>query len=62
MQDSSDEETELSSIDVSKLPTIAKDDRTVKQKLEKAKRKPVCIDSTSDIAFFCDVNSGFAVD
>lgn len=42
-QDSSDEEVELPGIDVSKLPTIAKDDKTVKQKLDKAKRKPVCI-------------------
>lgn len=40
-QDSSDEEIELPGIDISKLPTIAKDDKTVKQKLEKAKRQPV---------------------
>jgi len=39
-QDSSDEEIEIPGIDVSKLPTIAKDDKTVKQKLEKAKRQP----------------------
>lgn len=42
--DSSDEEAdipEISTLDVSKLPTIAKDDATVKRKLEKAKRVPV---------------------
>ena len=44
-QDSSDEEVEHPGIDISKLPTIAKDDKIVKQKLEKAKRKPVCITS-----------------
>ena len=45
-QDSSDEEIEIPGIDVSKLPTIAKDDEVVKQKLEKAKRQPVRIIST----------------
>jgi nucleolar protein 15 len=41
--DSSDEEMndEPDAIDVSKLPTIAKDDATVQRKLEKAKKKPV---------------------
>ena len=43
--DSSDEEdgmdAETSAFDVSALPTIAKDDATVKRKLEKAKRQPV---------------------
>lgn len=41
--DSSDEEMndEPDAIEVSKLPTIAKDDEVVKRKLEKAKRKPV---------------------
>ncbi|KAF8072063.1 hypothetical protein FPV67DRAFT_1483737 [Lyophyllum atratum] len=42
--DSSDEEDamdhEPSAFDISKLPTIAKDDATVKRKLEKAKRQP----------------------
>ncbi|KAI0787968.1 hypothetical protein C8Q74DRAFT_647087 [Fomes fomentarius] len=41
--DSSDEEEvadDISGIDMSKLPTIAKDDAVVKKKLEKAKRKP----------------------
>ncbi|KAI0636087.1 hypothetical protein C8Q77DRAFT_1052818 [Trametes polyzona] len=40
--DSSDEEMvdEIPGIDVGKLPTIAKDDETVKRRLEKAKRKP----------------------
>ncbi|KAG6833371.1 hypothetical protein H0H87_007988 [Tephrocybe sp. NHM501043] len=42
--DSSDEEDamddEPSGLDISKLPTIAKDDATVKRKLEKAKRQP----------------------
>jgi hypothetical protein len=43
--DSSDEEDpmddEPSAFDVGKLPTIAKDDATIKHKLEKAKRQPV---------------------
>ena len=41
--DSSDEEIadDIPGIDIGKLPTIAKDDATVKRKLEKAKRKPV---------------------
>ena len=39
---SSDEEMDdIPGIDIGKLPTIAKDDATVKRKLEKAKRKPV---------------------
>ena len=42
-QDSSDEEIELPGINISKLPTIAKDDKVVKQKLERAKRQPVRI-------------------
>lgn len=45
-EDSSDEEgidEEFSGIDVAKLPTIAKDDETVKRKLEKAKRQPVSL-------------------
>ena len=42
-QDSSDEEIDIPGIDISKLPTIAKDDKVLKQKLEKAKRQPVCI-------------------
>ena len=50
-QDSSDEEIEIPGIDVSKLPTVAKDDKVVKQKLEKAKRQPVCIISTITPAF-----------
>ena len=48
-QDSSDEEVELPDISVPKLPTIAKDDKVVKQKLEKAKRQPVRITLTTDI-------------
>lgn len=42
--DSSDEDEmdqEPSAFDVEKLPTIAKDDATVKRKLDKAKRTPV---------------------
>lgn len=43
--DSSDEDdiiaAEHPGIDISRLPTIAKDDATVKRKLEKAKRQPV---------------------
>ncbi|KAI0671896.1 hypothetical protein C8Q78DRAFT_972909 [Trametes maxima] len=40
--DSSDDEMvdDIPGIDIGKLPTIAKDDATVKRKLEKAKRKP----------------------
>ena len=45
--DSSDEEDAMddgpSAFDVSKLPTIAKDDATIKHKLDKAKRQPVCL-------------------
>jgi len=44
-EDSSDDEgfaLAEEGLDVSKLPTIAKDDATVKRKLEKAKRQPVC--------------------
>jgi hypothetical protein len=45
--DSSDEadamEDEPSALDVRKLPTIAKDDATVKRKLDKAKRQLVCL-------------------
>ena len=41
-EDSSDEESEASAeFDMGKLPTIAKDDETVKRKLDKAKRQPV---------------------
>ena len=39
-EDDEDEE-ETPGVDVSKLPTIAKDDETVRRKLEKAKRQPV---------------------
>ncbi|KAI0694655.1 hypothetical protein C8T65DRAFT_666435 [Cerioporus squamosus] len=40
--DSSDEEMtdDIPGIDIGKLPTVAKDDETVKRRLEKAKRKP----------------------
>lgn len=45
--DSSDEEGgmdfEASSLDITKLPTVAKDDAIVKRKLDKAKRQPVRI-------------------
>lgn len=45
-EDSSDEDDGIddnpSAVDMGKLPTIAKDDAVVKQKLEKAKRHPVC--------------------
>ena len=34
---------EPSAFDVSKLPTIAKDDATVARKLQKAKQKNVCV-------------------
>jgi nucleolar protein 15 len=58
-QDSSDEEVELPTIDISKLPTIAKDDKIVKRKLEKAKRHPVCIAFTT---VFRGLNFGFVAD
>ena len=57
--DSSDEEDAMDSepsFDISKLPTIAKDDATVKQKLEKAKRQPVRLFSTFIESLF-DSNS-----
>jgi nucleolar protein 15 len=43
-EDSSDEEVDVDApgLDVGKLPTIAKDDATVKRKLERAKREKVC--------------------
>jgi nucleolar protein 15 len=44
--DSSDEDAmvdEPSEFDIGKLPTVAKDDATVKQKLEKAKQHPVSL-------------------
>jgi nucleolar protein 15 len=45
--DSSDEEDDMdfepSAFDIGKLPTIAKDDATVKRKLDKAKSQPVCL-------------------
>lgn len=44
-EDSSDDERSPlaeEGVDVSKLPTVAKDDAAVKRKLEKAKRQPVC--------------------
>jgi nucleolar protein 15 len=43
--DSSDDEMngEPDPIEINKLPTIAKDDATVKLKLEEAKKKPVCL-------------------
>lgn len=56
-QDSSDEEVEFPSIDVSKLPTIAKDDKIVKQKLEKAKRQPVRISLAVTSSLFHGSNS-----
>jgi len=43
--DSSDEEEDkpgLSAFEISRLPTVAKDDDIVQRKLEKAKRRPVC--------------------
>lgn len=55
--DSSDEEDamndEPSAFDVSKLPTIAKDDATVKRKLEKAKNNPVRFKLYFHRAFLC---------
>lgn len=51
--DSSDEEDamhyEPEGLDLAKLPTIAKDDFTVKRKLEKAKREPVSIITLASI-------------
>ena len=39
--DDDEMDTEPTAFDVQKLPTVAKDDATVKKKLEKAKRNPV---------------------
>ena len=61
-QDSSDEEVELPGIDISKLPTISKDDKDVKQKLEKAKRQPVCITFTRESNSLHGLNFGFGID
>jgi nucleolar protein 15 len=61
-QDSSDEEVDLPGIDISKLPTIAKDDKIVKQKLEKAKRQPVCITFAYNSTFPRRLIFGFGVD
>jgi nucleolar protein 15 len=36
-------DVEVSTFDVAKLPTIAKDDASVKRKLDNAKRQPVRI-------------------
>jgi len=55
--DSSDDEdlaVEPAGVDVGKLPTVAKDDATVKRKLEKAKREPV---SVLFFILFCDFTS-----
>ncbi|KAG9121987.1 hypothetical protein FRC07_001807, partial [Ceratobasidium sp. 392] len=38
--DGGDDAPEIPGVDVSKLPTIAKDDATVKRKLERAKKDP----------------------
>lgn len=48
--DSSDEDdlNEAPPLDVTKLPTIAKDDATVKRKLEQAKKKPVSLLKSAD--------------
>lgn len=50
-EDSSDDEVneQPDPIEVSQLPTIAKDDASVKQKLDKAKRKPVSITTSPSI-------------
>jgi nucleolar protein 15 len=43
-EDSSDDDLDVdeeAALDVGSLPTVARDDATVKRKLEKAKRKPV---------------------
>lgn len=40
--DSSDEEVDGPPLDISKLPTIAKDDATLSKRLEKAKKQSVC--------------------
>ena len=45
-EESSDDDLDVSEgadFDVGSLPTVARDDATVKRKLEKAKRKPVCV-------------------
>lgn len=40
--DEEDDEVDGPTLDVDKLPTVAKDDASVKRKLDKAKKKPVC--------------------
>ena len=40
--DSSDEEVDGPPVDITKLPTIAKDDATLTKRLEKAKKQSVC--------------------
>jgi nucleolar protein 15 len=45
-EESSDDDLDVdegADLDVGSLPTVARDDATVKRKLEKAKRKPVCV-------------------
>ena len=45
-EDSSDDDLDVDEgavLDVGSLPTVARDDATVKRKLERAKRKPVCV-------------------
>lgn len=41
--DDGDDAPEIPGVDISKLPTVAKDDATVKRKLERAKRDPVSV-------------------
>jgi nucleolar protein 15 len=40
-EDDGDDAPDIPGVDIGKLPTIAKDDATVRRKLEKAKREPV---------------------
>lgn len=57
--DSSDEEDpDGPSLDVTKLPTIARDDATVRHKLEKAKKEPVRMNA-HDIAIIAGTHSLF---
>lgn len=53
--DSSDEEdgVDAAPVDVSKLPTVARDDASVKRKLEKAKKQPVRSCRVFSILFDC---------
>ncbi|GAB1525138.1 nucleolar protein [Rhizoctonia solani] len=57
--DGGDEAPELPGIDLTKLPTIAKDDATVKRRLERAKREPT---QDRGVLFLGQIPHGFYED